>query len=41
MGVQMNLFTADYEGTTPENLFECFHQNGVRLLIDVRDVPIR
>ncbi|MCA1375687.1 MULTISPECIES: DUF488 domain-containing protein [Bradyrhizobium] len=36
----MKLFTAGYEGSSPSELFECLRQSGVKLLIDVRDVPI-
>lgn len=34
------LFTVGYEGTKPSDLFSTLKKNGVRLLIDVRDVPI-
>ncbi|WP_407194617.1 DUF488 family protein [Bradyrhizobium sp. STM 3566] len=36
----MKLFTAGYEGSTPNDLFACLQQSGVKLLIDVRNVPI-
>jgi uncharacterized protein (DUF488 family) len=34
------LFTIGYEGSKPSELFSALQNNGVRLLIDVRDVPI-
>jgi uncharacterized protein (DUF488 family) len=34
------LFTVGYEGSKPSDLFASLQENGVTLLIDVRDVPI-
>jgi uncharacterized protein (DUF488 family) len=34
------LFTVGYEGSNPSDLFASLQDNGVTLLIDVRDVPI-
>ncbi len=34
------LFTVGYEGSKPSDLFASLQDNGVTLLIDVRDVPI-
>jgi uncharacterized protein (DUF488 family) len=34
------LFTIGYEGTNPCELFSDLRRSGVRLLIDIRDVPI-
>jgi uncharacterized protein (DUF488 family) len=34
------LFTVGYEGSKPSDLFARLHNNGITLLIDVRDVPI-
>lgn len=34
------LFTVGYEGSKPSELFTSLQNNGVTLLIDVRDVPI-
>ncbi|MCD9291567.1 uncharacterized protein (DUF488 family) [Bradyrhizobium huanghuaihaiense] len=34
------LFTVGYEGCKPSDLFASLQKNGVKLLIDVRDVPI-
>jgi uncharacterized protein (DUF488 family) len=36
----MKLFTVGYEGRKPTDLFASLQDNGVTLLIDVRDVPI-
>jgi uncharacterized protein (DUF488 family) len=35
-----NLFTVGYEGAKPTDLFARLNDHGIRLLIDVRDVPI-
>jgi len=34
------LFTIGYEGANPDDLFGRLQRSGVRLLIDIRDVPI-
>jgi len=34
------LFTVGYEGSKPEDLFARLQSSGVKLLIDIRDVPI-
>lgn len=34
------VFTIGYEGSKPSELFSTLRKNGVKLLIDVRDVPI-
>jgi uncharacterized protein (DUF488 family) len=34
------LFTVGYEGSKPADLFSCLRTRGVKLVIDIRDVPI-